>query len=102
DLIAQLLAKNPDDRPPSASAVVERLRAMSNPVVAVAEPVPAPEPEPEPEPPPKPRRRKKPEPPFVRRHLFKLVAALWLAVIALAVVVVATPSKKSDPDPAAK
>src|SRR5262249_51701038 len=102
DLIAQLLAKNPDERPPSAAAVAERLREMSNPGVIVAEPVPEPVPLPLPEPPTKPRKRKQPKPSFLRSHLVKLVAGLWLVVLALAIAAVATSSKKSDPEPGEK
>lgn len=72
-LIAELLAKDPDDRPRSAAEVVERLRAIGSD-------------EPAPKPQSKPRS-------FFRRHAVKLVALVWV-VLAVLVVVAATRGKR--------
>jgi serine/threonine protein kinase len=90
DLVARLLAKNPDDRPPSAAAVIERLRAIGRPAATVVE---EPKPQPEPRPAPKARsgksrrskaaKAKKPRPSFARRNAVALVAGLWVVVAAL-------------------
>jgi serine/threonine protein kinase len=62
-LIADLLEKNPADRPESAGEVAQRLRAAAEP-----ERAPAPR-------------------PFPRRHALKLVALIWVVLLALLAVV---------------
>jgi serine/threonine protein kinase len=63
-LIAELLAKNPDDRPASATEVIDRLRRLGD------EP-----------------RQEEPEPArgpsFLRRHAMKFVALIWLVALGL-------------------
>jgi serine/threonine protein kinase len=86
-LVAQLLAKNPDDRPASAAEVIERLRAIGSPSAIVNE---------EPKPAPKARaaksrrskmaKAKKPRRSFARRNAVALVAGLWIAVAVLVAV----------------
>ena len=94
-LIAELLAKDPNDRPNSAAEVIERLRAVaSGDEEPATEEQAAGEREAE-------EREDEPEParpPFVRRHAIKLVAAIWLVVAALVVVAIVARKPNKEPD----
>ena len=82
DLIAELLEKDPEDRPDSANEVIGRLRDIANGGEA---------------------REEAPEPAarsFVRRHAVKLVALVWLvAAVLVAVAVLGRKPAKEQENP---
>jgi len=101
NLIAELLAKNPENRPASASEVIDRLRRIRNGSDSEREPQPEPEPE------------LKPPQSFLRRHRLKfviVVALVWLVAGGLLAVALRQKSheekqdspKASEPTPASQ